>query len=162
MGKRGRLVTCGSGCGEKLWYTMPDDDSGKGKMDSAMKSRRRPLELSFDYIDTPERRVLSLAADGRLGRRRPRLCHAAALRRAVQARHGPDATRMAADVRKMTNVISRTTFCRTCDIIKMFLPRYVPVWSCWQCHGVRKTERKRRWNRAELAVWGRVAFGPLR
>ena len=26
--------------------------------------RRRPLELSFDYIDTPERRVLSLAADG--------------------------------------------------------------------------------------------------
>ena len=26
--------------------------------------RRRHLELSFDYIDTPERRVLSLAADG--------------------------------------------------------------------------------------------------
>ena len=26
--------------------------------------KRKPLKLSFDYIDTPERRVLSLAADG--------------------------------------------------------------------------------------------------
>ena len=26
--------------------------------------KRRPLKLSFDYMDTPERRVLSLAAAG--------------------------------------------------------------------------------------------------
>ena len=29
-----------------------------------MRRKRRPLELSFDYIDTPERRVVSLVADG--------------------------------------------------------------------------------------------------
>ncbi len=55
-----------------------------------------------------------------------RLCHAAAFREPLQARHGPYAARMAGKVRKIANTISRTTFCRTCGIITSTLPRAYP------------------------------------